>query len=71
MGTQVLIGFGQEDGDGKKIYGVSVNDGKVTDEKNYDRRTISSTVLAVGFSNNIIDGTSLGCLLYTSPSPRD
>jgi len=60
VGTQVLIGFGQEDGDGKKIYGVSVNDGKVTDEKNYDRRTISSTVLAVGFSNNIIDGTSLG-----------
>ena len=60
VGTQVVIGFGQEDGAGKKIYGLSVNDGKVINKKNYDTRTISSFVMAVGFSNNLIDGSSLG-----------
>ena len=60
VGTQVLLGFGQEDGEGKKIYGVTVNDGRVRRAKVYDRRTSSAFVIGAGFSNNIIDGTSLG-----------
>lgn len=56
VGTQVLIGFGDEDGDGKKVYGVTVNDGKVGNTTTrYDRRTYGELVLAFGLNNAITE----------------
>jgi len=61
VGTQVHIGFGAEDGDGKKVYGITVNDGKVTSvERQYDRRTYSELVLAFGLNNAITDNSDIG-----------
>lgn len=57
VGSQVLIGFGTEDGDGKKVYGLTVNDGKVGNASTtrYDRRTYGEVVLAFGLNNGITE----------------
>lgn len=55
VGSQVLLGFGTEDGDGKKVFGITVNDGKVGNTTRYDRRTYSELVLAFGLNNGITE----------------
>lgn len=59
VGSQVVLGFGAEDGEGKKIYGVSINDGKVKNVQ-YDRRTYGETVIAIGLNNAVSDNSEIG-----------
>lgn len=53
------IGFGDDDGDDAKLFGIRLNDNKNRREPIYDRRTYSDLVLAVGLNNAIVDGQSL------------
>lgn len=59
-GTQVHLGLGHEDENGKRVFGISINDGKVKRKVvNHNRRTRSDFVFAVGFNNVIIEGQGL------------
>ncbi len=59
VGTQVLLGFGHQDGDGKQVFGLTVDNGKVG-SVTYDKRTYSEFVLAFGLNNAITDVGELG-----------
>lgn len=59
VGTQVLLEMGQNDGDGKKVFGITVNDGKVGDKKRYSR-TESNPIVTFGINTAIVDGEGLG-----------
>ncbi|MGO4920613.1 hypothetical protein [Maribacter spongiicola] len=53
------IGFGDDDGDDAKLFGIRLNENPNRREPMYDRRTYSDLVLAVGLNNAIVDGQSL------------
>ena len=53
------IGFGDDDGDDAKLFGIRLNENPNRREPIYDRRTYSELVLAVGLNNAIVDGQSL------------
>ena len=55
----VQIGFGDDDGDDAKLFGVRLNENPHRSEPKYDRRTYSDLVLAVGLNNAIVEGQSL------------
>ncbi len=60
-GTQILFGIGHQDGDGKRIFGITVDDGKVTNpERQYDRRTYSELVLSFGLNNALTEVSDIG-----------
>lgn len=58
-GTQVSIGFGGEDSDGKRVFGIAIDNGEGRRKSNHDRRTRSDFVFAVGFNNALADGRSI------------
>jgi len=57
--TQVSVGFGGEDADGKRVFGVAIDNGKGVRRVNHDRRTRSDFVFAFGLNNALADGRSL------------
>lgn len=57
--TQVSIGFGGEDSEGKRVFGIAINNGEGRKKTNHNRRTRSDFVFAVGFNNALADGRSL------------
>lgn len=57
--TQVSIGFGNEDADGKRVFGVAIDNGEGRKISNHDRRTRSDFVFAFGLNNALADGRSL------------
>lgn len=60
FGTQILIGMGQDDGDGKKVYGVTVNDGKVGNKKKRNTGTESNPIVTFGVNTAVVDREGLG-----------
>lgn len=54
-GVQILFGAGQKDNEGKRVFGVSVNDGKVPSQIKYDRRTYNELVVGLGLNNAITE----------------
>ena len=48
-----------------------VKGGNLTNSTKANAIVLSRSVVNVSFQNNIIDSCYIGCLLYTSPSPRD
>lgn len=60
VGTQILFGIGHEDENGKRIFGMTVDDGKTVKKKKYDVRTYLETVLAFGLNNAIVDNSDIG-----------
>ncbi len=56
--SQILIGLGSDDGDGKRIFGLTIEDGKVAETKEYDRRTYSELVIAFGLNNGIVESNN-------------
>lgn len=57
--SQVIIGLGAEDEDGKRVFGISVDNGENRKSQNHHRRTRSDFVFAVGLNNALADGRSL------------
>jgi len=55
----IQFGFGQDDGQDAKLFGFRFNENRNRKEVQYDRRTYSDFVLAVGLNNAIIEGQSL------------
>ncbi|TVZ52011.1 hypothetical protein [Dokdonia sp. Hel_I_53] len=55
VGSQVVFDMGTDGDDGKKTYGITINDGKVGDTKEYDKRTYSELVIAFGLNNGITE----------------
>ncbi|WP_133688854.1 hypothetical protein [Maribacter spongiicola] len=53
------IGFGDDDGDDAKLFGIRLNENQNRREPMYDRRTYSDLVVAVGLNNAIVEGQSL------------
>lgn len=57
--TQFLIGFGGEDDEDERIFGIRFKEKRDKKPIKYDRRTYSDFVIAIGFNNALIDGQSL------------
>ena len=53
------IGFGDDDGEDAKLFGIRINDNPKRIEPKYDRRTYSDFIMAVGLNNVITEGQSL------------
>ncbi|RMB62756.1 hypothetical protein EAX61_04045 [Dokdonia sinensis] len=60
FGTQVMIGLGDEDGEGKRVYGVTVNDGKVGKRERKYSRTENNPIVTFGVNTAVVDGEGLG-----------
>jgi len=58
-GAQLSIGFGAEDADGRRVFGVAFDTGEAKKIANHDRRTRSDFVFAFGLNNALADGRSL------------
>lgn len=59
-GTQVHLGIGHQDENGKRIFGITINEGKERRKiVNHNKRTRSDFVFAVGLNNALADGRSL------------
>lgn len=59
IGTQLFIGLGHQDGSGKTVYGVAVDNGKAVSNR-YHKRTYSELVLSFGLNNAITETGDLG-----------
>ncbi|MFC4632871.1 hypothetical protein ACFO3O_03075 [Dokdonia ponticola] len=57
--SQVEIGFGGEDEDGKRVFGIAIDNGEGRRKVNHHRRTRSDFVFAFGLNNALADGRSL------------
>jgi len=53
------IGFGDDDGNDAKLFGLRLNENPDRSEPKYDRRTYSDFVIAIGLNNAIVEGQSL------------
>lgn len=58
-GARVSIGFGHEDNEGKRVFGIAIDNGEGIKKSSHDRRTRSDFVFAFGLNNAIADGRSL------------
>lgn len=58
-GKQIEIGFGHNDDNNDKIFGVKVSNNKKNVKIQYDIKTYSDLVIAVGLNNTIIEGQTL------------
>jgi len=57
--TQFLIGFGTNEEDDDRIFGIRFRENPGRRQVKYDRRTYSDFVIAIGLNNALIEGQSL------------
>ncbi|QWX84188.1 hypothetical protein H0I23_00625 [Cellulophaga sp. HaHaR_3_176] len=58
-GSKVEINFGSKDGGDDRLFGLKIDSDENKNKLQYDRRTSSDFVIAVGLNNAIIDNQSL------------
>ncbi len=68
--TRILVGWGDPDVDGSRIFGIRYDDWRRDKPIKYDRRTYSDLVVALGFNNALIEGQSLGDSPYRFAGSR-
>ena len=56
--TEILLGLGHQDGEGRRIFGFTVDNGKIN--VNYNKRTYIDYVLGFGLNNTITETGDLG-----------
>ena len=57
--SSLEIGFGNEDGEGNRVFGVAYKSNKSV-KRQYDRRTYGETVIATGLNNVVSDNGEIG-----------
>lgn len=57
--SQIEINWGKKDTDNNRLFGIKIDSDKKQYEVEYDRRTYSDLVLAIGLNNTLIDGQSI------------